>query len=167
MLTFRDSFLFHHQVRLGKKGKALVITKFRTMPKNSHKDYDSNGRNDMLTSGKIRENKAGVIGKLIRRTRVDELPQILLLFKKQIRLLGLRPLSRQNYSKLTKEMKKNYLENGPGLFGIQYSLKPSKRTMQNIEKELISYYEQYQKHPTRTNLKYLAKIILTLNMFRK
>ncbi len=73
---------FFTQARPGKHGKIFRILKFRTMNDNK----DQNGKllsdNERLTS----------VGRLVRSTSLDEIPQIINILKGDMSLVGPRPL---------------------------------------------------------------------------
>lgn len=75
--------LFYSQERIGKNGKLFKIIKFKTMIKNAE------------TSGAVWAKKNDVritpFGKLLRNTRLDELPQFLNILKGDMSLIGPRP----------------------------------------------------------------------------
>jgi len=75
--------LLFFQVRMGKDCKAFVAYKFRSMSK---VDKISRGADDPLESHRISR-----FGRLIRKTRVDELPQLINVLKGDMSLIGPRP----------------------------------------------------------------------------
>lgn len=88
----------YSQDRVGKDGKIFKIYKFRTMVQNSKEILD-----EMLKDTKYKkqwdENKkiendprVTKIGKLLRKTSLDELPQILNILNNDMSLIGPRPL---------------------------------------------------------------------------
>lgn len=78
-----DGPVLFKQERPGKDGRIFTVYKFRTM---STRLYDKNGRelNDL-------ERMTGV-GKLLRKTSIDELPQLLNILKGEMSFIGPRPL---------------------------------------------------------------------------
>ncbi|MDQ5950627.1 MAG: hypothetical protein QG585_569 [Patescibacteria group bacterium] len=78
--------IFVTQERVGLKGKSIYIAKFRSMSKN-----ETN-----LLSGS--QNKITKIGKFLRKTRIDELPQLWSVIKGDQSLIGPRPELRSGVS---------------------------------------------------------------------
>jgi exopolysaccharide biosynthesis polyprenyl glycosylphosphotransferase len=72
--------LFSYQTRIGQNNKPIRIMKFRTM----------NIANDEGKWGK-QENKVTRVGNFLRKTRIDELPQLWNVFKGDVSLIGPRP----------------------------------------------------------------------------
>ena len=72
--------LFVFQERVGLGNKIIQTIKFRTMA------LDDAGREDLK-----RDNKTTRIGAFLRRTRIDELPQLLNVLKGEMSLIGPRP----------------------------------------------------------------------------
>ncbi|MBA4384300.1 MAG: hypothetical protein C0410_06160 [Anaerolinea sp.] len=79
-----DGFpIFYSQMRVGKNGKPYKIYKFRTM----RKDAESDGVARMTTTGDQRITR---LGKFLRRSHVDELPQVINILKGENSLIGPR-----------------------------------------------------------------------------
>ena len=76
--------VFYTQTRLTKYGKPFKIYKFRTMIQNAEKD----GIPRLAAEG---DPRILPIGRILRRTRLDELPQIYNIFKGDMSLVGPRP----------------------------------------------------------------------------
>ncbi|MBP9855949.1 MAG: sugar transferase [Candidatus Pacebacteria bacterium] len=73
--------VFITQERVGRGGKLIKIHKFRSMTGNDSGNYGENGSNLHVTK----------IGRLIRLTRVDELPQLWSVILGRLSLIGPRP----------------------------------------------------------------------------
>ncbi len=98
---------FFIQNRPGKDGVVFKIVKFKTM--NDKKDINGN-----LSSDEIRLTK---IGSFIRKTSLDELPQLLNVLKGDMSLIGPRPLLTQ-YLHLYSDYQNRRHEVRPGITGL-------------------------------------------------
>ncbi|WP_330642491.1 sugar transferase [Enterocloster bolteae] len=76
--------VIHKQVRLTQGGKEFEVYKFRSMIKDAEKD----GIARLSAEGDVRVTP---IGKVIRKTRLDELPQLFNILKGEMSLVGPRP----------------------------------------------------------------------------
>jgi lipopolysaccharide/colanic/teichoic acid biosynthesis glycosyltransferase len=78
--------VFFYQTRVGKDGKLFMLRKFRTM-------YVDQGQKDHQPTVLATENDPRVtrVGRLLRGTALDELPQILAIAQGQMSLVGPRP----------------------------------------------------------------------------
>lgn len=85
--------IFFKQKRATKDGKVFEVYKFRTMKENVV-NYSVIADDDRITS----------IGKILRKTRMDELPQILNILKGDMSLVGPRPEMLENVHNYTKEI---------------------------------------------------------------
>ncbi len=80
---FRHSVLYH-QIRIGKNGEPFEVVKFRSM----RIDAEADGRARWATKHDPRITR---IGNFIRKTRIDELPQIFNVLKGEMSFVGPRP----------------------------------------------------------------------------
>ena len=101
-----DKKPFFFQERPGKSGKLFKIIKFKTM--NDKKDASGNllPDSDRLTA----------IGAIIRKTSLDELPQLFNVLKGDMSLVGPRPLLPEYLELYTPEEQKRHLVR-PGITG--------------------------------------------------
>jgi lipopolysaccharide/colanic/teichoic acid biosynthesis glycosyltransferase len=102
-----DGPVFFKQVRPGKDGKLFTVYKFRTM---STKTHDANGRelSDIERMSKV--------GRLLRKTSVDELPQLFNILKGDMSFIGPRPLLTEYLELYTPEQMRRH-EVTPGISG--------------------------------------------------
>lgn len=99
------------QKRVGIHSKIFNIYKFRTMHVNAPNDKATN----LLKDSKIWITK---VGRILRKTSLDELPQVLNILKGEMSLIGPRP-ALWNQFNLTKERKnKGVLKIYPGITGL-------------------------------------------------
>ena len=76
--------IFYQQERVGKNGKTFMVLKFRSMRNNSEKA----GTPQWASSNDPRTTR---VGRIIRKLRIDELPQILNVVKGDMSFVGPRP----------------------------------------------------------------------------
>lgn len=89
--------VFYKQTRLTKDGKEFEIYKFRTMIQDAEKD----GIPRLAAEG---DSRILPVGRLLRRTRLDELPQIYNILRGDMSLVGPRPERPELAEELTKEI---------------------------------------------------------------
>jgi lipopolysaccharide/colanic/teichoic acid biosynthesis glycosyltransferase len=97
---------FFFQLRPGKNGAIFKIIKFKTM--NDKKDFDGK-----LLSDELRLTK---MGKFVRKTSLDELPQLINVVMGDMSLIGPRPLLPQYLPLYTPEQNRRH-EVKPGITG--------------------------------------------------
>jgi len=93
--------VFFRQIRIGKDGKPFVFYKFRSMYVGSDNEEDrkhitaefirrKGGNGEGLTKI-VDESKVTRVGRFLRKTSIDELPQLLNVLKGEMSLVGPRP----------------------------------------------------------------------------
>lgn len=103
--------IFYTQVRIGKGGKPFKVLKFATMLRNS----------PSMSGGLITapdDPRLLPLGKFLRKTKINELPQILNIFIGQMSVVGYRPFAEQHYAVYSDEVKERINTIRPGLTGI-------------------------------------------------
>jgi len=145
--------------RVGKKGKIITVYKMRTMHPYSEflQDYIFK-TNKLADGGKFKDDfRISGLGRLFRKLWIDELPMLLNLIKGDIKLVGVRPLSRHYFSLYPHEMQKKRTKYKPGLIPPFYADMP--KTFEEIVASESNYLDQYEKAPFKTDLKYLWKAL--------
>jgi len=132
-LDSRGAVLFR-QERVGQDGKPFIMFKFRTMHTNaSPYDYSPNVPSDPRITR---------VGKFLRRTSLDELPQLLNVLLGQMSLVGPRPEMPFIVQQYT-DRERQRLETKPGITGLwQLSGDRAYLIHQNVEYDL--YYLQHR-----------------------
>lgn len=93
--------IFFSQKRVGKNNKIFTLYKFRSMyVLNDDGSAETHGAQFATKNDK----RITPIGKFLRKSRLDELPQCLNLLKKEITLIGPRPERPEIVNELTKRM---------------------------------------------------------------
>lgn len=102
--------VFFLQERPGKNKKIFKIYKFRTMKPGSEK---------MIKGKEVMNNddRVTVIGKMLRRTKLDEIPQMLNILKGEMSLVGPRPERIASLEEYDDEISKR-LNARPGITGL-------------------------------------------------
>ena len=103
--------IFYLQKRIGYKNKNFYIWKFATMLKNSMQI----GAGSITLKNDPRVTK---FGKFLRKTKINELPQLLNIFKGDITLVGPRPLVKRTFLCYSDEIQSKIYDIKPGLTGV-------------------------------------------------
>ena len=103
--------VFYFQERVGKDGQYISVFKFATMLKNSE-----NMGSGIYTSKN--DERVLPLGRFLRKTKINELPQILNVLKGDMSVVGPRPLIKRTFDLYSEEVKSEILTLKPGLTGI-------------------------------------------------
>lgn len=127
LLFISQKKIFFSSIRVGKNGKKFKLIKFCTIKK-SHK----NPKNE----------KFYFFGKFLRRSSLDELPQIINVIKGEMSLVGPRPLPQNIEKKIFINFKKKRRSVLPGITGYsQLKYKGKKRSINTKVKEDLFFIE--------------------------
>lgn len=155
--------------RVGKDGKIIGVYKFRTMY--SYSEYLQPyiyEHNHLQQGGKFAHDyRVTPWGKWMRKLWIDELPMFINLFKGEIKLVGVRPLSRHYYSLYTKEMQELRIKVKPGLLPPFYYEKQTPKTIEEVQDSERRYLELYFQHPVLTDVRYFFGTITNIVFRRK
>ncbi len=111
--------IFAHK-RIGKNGKKFNMYKFRSMYENAEEmieNFSEEQKREYQENFKL-ENDPRItkVGKLLRKTSLDELPQIVNIIKGDLSIIGPRPIVDEELEKYG-ENKEKFLSITPGLTG--------------------------------------------------
>ena len=99
--------VLYKQTRIGKKGKPFQIYKFRSMKTNREELNSNMSHEEMVTK----------VGRVIRKTSLDELPQLINILKGEMGFIGPRPWIPEYYEWFTEEQKRRS-DVLPGITGL-------------------------------------------------
>lgn len=121
-LTSQGPILFIHQ-RIGKDAKTFPCYKFRTMILGAEEKLketfikDPSLKTEWENGFKLKNDpRVTKIGKFLRKTSLDELPQLLNVLKGEMSLVGPRPITKEEIKKYGDKINDYYLAK-PGLTG--------------------------------------------------
>jgi len=134
--------VFYKQQRVGKDGKVFTLYKFRTMVNDAEK-----GLGPVLASRD--DPRVTKVGKVLRATRLDELPQLLNVLHGDMSLVGPRP-ERPHFVKQHKALHELRLAVKPGLTGLA---------------QIRSFYDLKPKHKIKYDYLYIQKRSFRLNLY--
>lgn len=109
LIILEDGFpIFYRQERVGKNGETFTVLKFRSMLKNAEKDK----KPQWAATDDPRITK---IGNIIRKLRIDELPQIVNVLNNEMSFVGPRPERPYFVDRLTTQIP---------YYNVRHSIKP-------------------------------------------
>lgn len=111
LLLTGEHYVFYFQERIGKGGKPFDIWKFATMLKNS----PNIGTGTVTTRN---DPRVLPMGKFLRKTKINELPQLINILIGNMSIIGPRPLVKKTYDLYADDVKECISKVTPGLSGI-------------------------------------------------
>jgi Undecaprenyl-phosphate galactose phosphotransferase WbaP len=116
--------VFYRQTRIGKGARKFEVIKFRTMVENADEvlgkflDENPEMRAEWNADHKLKDDpRITNIGKLLRKTSLDELPQLWNVVKGEMGLVGPRPIVKEEI-KCYENRFKYYVQVPPGITGL-------------------------------------------------
>ena len=167
LLLTGEHYIFYTHDRVGYKGKIFRLIKFSTMLK----DSPNLGTKDITVK---KDPRVFPFGRFLRKTKINELPQILNVLKGDMSIIGPRPLTPRNFNYYSEEAKANISKLKPGITGIgsivfrdeEALLSTYKTSVENFYKANISPYKgeletwYLQNQNTFLDLKLMALTVL-------
>jgi lipopolysaccharide/colanic/teichoic acid biosynthesis glycosyltransferase len=138
---------FYIQERIGKDGKPFGILKFRTMRSGA----DADG---LLTIG-TQDKRITRVGNILRKTKIDELPQLWNVLKGEMSIVGPRP-EVEKYVLLYTEEQRKVLSVRPGITdyaSIEYV--NENEILSQTSNPDRAYIEEIMPHKIKLSMRYL------------
>ena len=134
--------VFFLQERVGYKEKTFKICKFRTMKIGSSKyGAITIGNDDRITK----------IGKILRKTKLDEIPQLINIYKGEMGFVGPRP-DTPEYKEYYKKENSNFFDMLPGITGkASIYLSNEEELMENVDNPKEFYIKKIIPQKVRLN----------------
>ncbi len=158
-----------HLRRKGKDGKEIVVHKFRTMYNYSEyiQPYVYQYQH-LQRGGKFKDDyRVNSLGHLLRRTWLDELPMLWNILRGEMKLVGVRPLSKQYFNLYTPEMQELRTRTKPGMLPPFYYERQTPTTLDEIQDSERRYLEAYLKRPFATDWRYFWGIVGNILFHKK
>lgn len=131
------------QIRIGLNSKKFKMYKFRTMKKNAENligNFTEKERKEYEENFKLKNDaRVTKIGKVLRKTCIDEIPQLLNILKGDMTLIGPRPIVEKEIEKYNNVDRQKLLKQKPGLIGY-WQVYANKNTTYEKRKEMELYY---------------------------
>jgi lipopolysaccharide/colanic/teichoic acid biosynthesis glycosyltransferase len=134
--------VLYKQQRVGKDGEIFTLCKFRTMVNDAEKMVGP-----VLASRD--DPRVTKVGKVLRRTRLDELPQLFNVLQGNMSLVGPRP-ERPHFVKLHRALRELRLAVRPGLTGLA---------------QIRNFYDLKPQHKIKYDYLYIQRRSLLLNIY--
>lgn len=136
--------VIYGQVRIGKNGKAFKMWKFRSMYKNADKMLDQltdEQRQQYITEFKIdNDPRITPVGNFLRKTSLDELPQLFNVLCNDMSLVGPRPLIESEIQTYYADMFDTLLSVKPGVTGYWQAYARNNATYQSGQRQQMEMY---------------------------
>lgn len=143
--------VFFFQKRIGFKNKEFKIWKFATMMKNS----PNIGTGEITLRNDPRVTK---MGKLLRITKINELPQIINVLMGDMSFVGARPLMKKSFDLYTDEIKAVVYNTPPGITGIGSIIFRDEEKIISDSKDIQQAYRQIFEYKGRLEQWYQKNI---------
>ena len=122
--------IFYGQERIGKGGKPFKVWKFATMLRNSI---------NLPGGGYTSKDDPRILpmGRFLRKTKINELPQLINILIGDMSIIGYRPLVQRGYDMYPETIKEKLAQSTPGLSGI------GSIVFRN-EEQIVEQFESYE-----------------------
>ena len=141
--------------RVCKNKEIRYFYKFRTMHPYAEyiQKYVFDARGGMDIADKSNDDwRITTWGKFMRKYWLDELPMLINWFKRDVKLVGVRPLSKTMFDTYPEWLQEKRTKSKPGLIPPFYIDHPD--TFEELFASEDKYLTEYLEHPIRTDIKY-------------
>ena len=152
--------------RVGKDGNYIYIYKFRTMHPYAEyiQKYVFDQRGGMDIADKSNDDwRITTWGRFLRKYWLDELPMLINWVRGDVKLVGIRPLSRTMFDTYPVALQEKRTRCKPGLIPPFYIDHP--KTFEELFASEEKYLDAYLQHPFRTDVSYFFRTIHSI-LFR-
>lgn len=147
--------VFYRARRVGKGGKLFLMYKFRTMVANA---------DQLGPSITVRDDpRITRVGRFLRKTKLDELPQLINVLKGEMSLVGPRPETPSMVKHYTPEQRR-VLEVTPGITGLAQLHYSNEEEMLDPENWHEEYVKKILPHKLSLDLLYIEHKSLSLDL---
>ena len=148
--------------RVGKNAKTIYVYKMRTMhPYSEYLQQYVYENFDLQEGGKFKDDfRIHTVGRIMRKFWIDELPMLFNLLKGDLKIVGVRPLSRHYFDLYDEELRARRTKTRPGLVPPFYADMP--KTLEEIQESETRYLESYAKRPFITDCRYFWKAMYNI-----
>lgn len=138
--------VFYKQIRVGKNGRSFGLVKFATMLK----DSPSMGSGEITIKN---DPRVLPLGKFLRKSKVNELPQLWNIFIGNMSIVGPRPMVPNTYARYPVETQNVLNTVRPGLTGIgSIIFRDEERLLDGREDPIGFYNENIMPHKSELEL---------------
>jgi hypothetical protein len=135
-----------------------MVYKLKTMTSLKRTNEDS-GAVDLTTGKRDQSHNFTRLGAFLRKSHIDELPNLINFLRGELSLIGMRPLVPAEYGALPEKLRDAYASNKPAVFPVVYAFEGSptpddpKCDQQRLD-FLQKFYDELAERPIVTRLKY-------------
>lgn len=148
--------------RVGRDGRLFNVYKLRTMHPYSEyiQDYVYD-LHDLADGGKMKHDfRVTAWGHFARRVWLDELPMIVNIFRGDIKIFGVRPLSNHYFNLYDDDIRDRRIRYKPGLLPPYYADLPA--GLEAIQNSELRYFEAWDKNPLGTDVRYFIRSVYNI-----
>jgi len=127
--------IFFLQERMGQSGNKFYLIKFATMLKES----PNIGTGTITVKG---DPRVLPFGKFLRKSKINELPQLVNILKGDMSIIGPRPLTPETFSSYTQSTQEIIIQVRPGLSGIGSIVFRSEEELMQSTNSSKQYYDE-------------------------
>jgi len=128
-----EGYIFYVHSRVGRYGRIFKLLKFATMLKNS----PNLGTGDITVKN---DTRVLPFGRVLRKTKINELPQLINIFLGDMSIVGPRPLTPKNFSSYFEGVQAAIATQRPGLTGIgSIVFRDEERLLEHADNKIVFY----------------------------
>jgi lipopolysaccharide/colanic/teichoic acid biosynthesis glycosyltransferase len=143
--------------RVGKGGRIIHVYKLRTMhPYAEYLQRYVYETHSLDETGKFKDDfRITAWGRVMRRLWIDELPMLINWVRRDLKLVGVRPISQHYLSLYPPEVIERRKKHKPGLVPPFYADLPT--GFDEVVRSEVAYMEAYERHPILTDARYFCR----------